>query len=362
MSGYIVNPRRAPRASSRCAAHVQAPGAAWETETEDIGPHGCQLVAPTAVARGTVIQITATSERVPGELRVAGRVAWVSSQPPWRVGVAFAEAARPAAQAWFERLVAATPGLGAFRRVPDRLPVDAMIFLGPPPRFMVDFSGDEVEVLSHVAGGVTVADLRRQLEATWPAALRALFSLMARQAVTISRGAAAHPAAWKRVLAEHGATFVVDRPAPRVAAPAATPPPQLSVRAEAAVQRSVEVTGAPYAVLSQAAASPRAAAAPPPPPPPLASAASVAGPGPSLPPLPPLVFAPPPAAATAGTGWRGASRSRSREAQEAFDLGLQELDAGRTSSALAHLRRALQLSPGDAEVAAALGRALQGGG
>jgi Flp pilus assembly protein TadD len=63
-----------------------------------------------------------------------------------------------------------------------------------------------------------------------------------------------------------------------------------------------------------------------------------------------------PGAATAGTGWRGVARSRSREAQEAYDLGRLELDAGRTSSALAHLRRALQLAPGDADVASALQR------
>ncbi|HET9552311.1 MAG TPA: PilZ domain-containing protein [Anaeromyxobacteraceae bacterium] len=353
MSGYIVNPRRAPRAPSRCAALVEAPAASWRTETEDIGPHGCQLVSPSPVGRGIVVQLTVACDRVPGELRVAGRVAWVSSQPPWRVGVAFAEAARPAASAWFERLVAASPGLGAFRRVPDRLSVDAMIFLGPPPRLVVDFTADEVQVLSHVAAGITVADLRSRLQAAWPAAQRALFSLMARQAVTISRAAASHPAAWRRVLAEYGASFVVEKPAPRAAPPAAATPlpvPINSARAEAAVQRAVEVSGALPIVAPSERAGVRGPATP------QAASAEV-----TLPPLPPL-SAPPPGVATAGTGWRGVARSRSREAQEAFDLGRLELDAGRTSSALAHLRRALQLSPGDADVAAELGRALQRGG
>jgi Flp pilus assembly protein TadD len=73
---------------------------------------------------------------------------------------------------------------------------------------------------------------------------------------------------------------------------------------------------------------------------------------------PPPAGAPP--SATAGTGWRGAGRTRSADAQEAFDLGRQELEAGRTKAAMALLRRALQLAPGDAEVASELGRAMKG--
>jgi cytochrome c-type biogenesis protein CcmH/NrfG len=65
-------------------------------------------------------------------------------------------------------------------------------------------------------------------------------------------------------------------------------------------------------------------------------------------------------APTAGTGWRGESRTRSREAQECYDMGRIELAAGRTQSSMAHLRRALQLAPGDAEIAAELGRAMTG--
>jgi cytochrome c-type biogenesis protein CcmH/NrfG len=53
-------------------------------------------------------------------------------------------------------------------------------------------------------------------------------------------------------------------------------------------------------------------------------------------------------------------RSRPREAQECLDLGKGELEAGRASSALAHLRRALQLAPGDSEIAGWIGRALKG--
>jgi Flp pilus assembly protein TadD len=65
-------------------------------------------------------------------------------------------------------------------------------------------------------------------------------------------------------------------------------------------------------------------------------------------------------AASAGTGWRGMHRQRSPDAQRAFELGRIELAEGRVRSAVALLRMALQLAPGDAEVAAELGKAMKG--
>jgi hypothetical protein len=322
MGDFIVNPRRAPRAPARCLAQVESQGGTFQAETEDIGPHGCQLVAPSALARGLTLHLTVTNPRVQAPLLLAGRVAWVSPREPYRVGVAFVEPARPSATRWFEALCAAYPGLGNLRRVPERLPVDAMLFLGPPPKFLADFTADEIEVLRHIASGTAVEDLQTRLAPHWPASQRALFSLMARQHVTVSRGAAAHPASWKQILADHEASFAVD------ALPPVPPPPPQAPRA-----RPVAPPPAPPVLR-----------APPPPEPP--------------PPPPP----PPTGPATAGTGWRGSVRTRSAEAQAAFDLGRMELAAGRTQSALAHLRRAIQLSPGDPEVAAEMGKALLGGG
>jgi hypothetical protein len=345
VSDFLVNPRRAPRAPSRCRANVQIPGATWATETEDIGPHGCQLVVPKPLPRGLAIQVAVTSPLVAAPLQAAGKIAWVSSQPPWRLGVAFAEAARAGASRWFDSLVAASPGLGNLRRVPDRLPLDAMVFLGPPPRFMVDFTDDEIEVLRHVAGGITLAALRDRLRATWGASLRSFFGLMARGLVTVSRGAAAHPEAWKKLMAEYQATFVVEQAS---APPRPTSPPRRegSARAEQAALRAVEIGRVPERE------APTAATPPPLPPPPPRADAAVAS---------PTQEAAPSGSATAGTGWRGAGRARGREAQEALDLGRQELGAARVSSALAHLRRALTLAPGDPEIAAELGKAMRGG-
>ena len=346
MSEYIVNPRRAPRAPSRCVTEVRTGDTGFAAETEDIGPTGCQLVAPGALPRGQVVMLTFANSKVKGLLSVEGKVAWVSSRPPWRVGVAFGEKSRLSAQLWFERLVAAQPGLGGYRRVPDRLPVDAMIFLSPPPSFLFDFTVEEVEVLRHVAGGSTIASLRERLGASWNVTQRALFGLMSRGLVTVNRSAASHPAAWKKVMAELGAEFV-----PEVSRTVRTSHllERFAVRGTASTRRDAD--GALVLDLGPGETPPPTSRAAPPaviPPALMPVAASI--------PVPGTVAKGP----TAGSGWRGEARPRSREAQECFDLGRSELVAGRNNSAMAHLRRALQLAPGDAEVAAELGRVMTG--
>jgi len=337
VSEYIVNPRRAPRAPARCSAQVQAPDAAWATETEDIGPTGCQLVAPRAMARGLPLGLVFANPGVPGSLKAVGMVAWCSPLEPWRVGVAFSDSSRPVAERWFKQLVEAFPGLGSQRRVPERLPTDAMLYLAAPPS-LVDFTPEEVGVLSHVASGTTVALLRGHLTRNWGMSQRAIFSLMARGVVTLSRAGSAHPAAWKQVMEHLGAEFASEqprasRPAPftEVVGPAVPSVPGLGVDLDLAL----DVTP-PF----ELAEPPEAPARPPP----LPSRAAPKASGVS----------------SAGTGWRGVVRNRPQDAQVCFDLGKTELEAGRSSSALAHLRRALQLAPGDSEIAGWIGRALKG--
>jgi hypothetical protein len=187
---------------------------------------------------------------------------------------------------------------------------------------------------------------------------------MARGVVTVSRSASAHPATWKKVMAQLGAEFVLEAP--------------YLPRSEGFTERMV-TREAPR---REARPTPGRGVAPAPEPPrsyaPIAfddavpAAAPVAQVPPPLPqhappprPVPPAAVPPPlPAPAggsSAGTGWRGEARHRSRECQESLDLGRMELAAGRGSSALAHLRRALQLAPGDAEIATEIGRAISGG-
>jgi hypothetical protein len=50
---------------------------------------------------------------------------------------------------------------------------------------------------------------------------------------------------------------------------------------------------------------------------------------------------------------------RSQDAQGCYDRALAELEAGRLAGAMALLRRALALAPGDAEIAGALARVME---
>jgi TolA-binding protein len=59
----------------------------------------------------------------------------------------------------------------------------------------------------------------------------------------------------------------------------------------------------------------------------------------------------------AGIGWRSvAPRSRPPEAQAAYEQALALLATGQVNGAIALLRRALSMSPGDPDVAEALGK------
>jgi hypothetical protein len=317
VTGFVVNPRRAPRAPIRCSVRAEAQGTTWQAETEDVGPHGCQLVAPAPLARGLGLHLTISAPAVGAPLQLAAQVAWVSSHSPWRVGVAFEPPARPVATRWFEQLLAAHPGLASLRRVPDRLPVDAMVFLGAPPRF-ADFTAEELELLRHVGNGASIKVLRHKLHDSWTVSERMLFALLSRGLLTVAGGAASKAGAWKQIMREAGVEFVLE-------ARTSPTPPQL--------------------VYTKPAAQPEPPAGP-----------VEAGALPASMPPPPMSDT----EATAGTGWRGAPRRRSADAQEAFDLGRAELAEGRFKTAMALLRRALQLSPGDAEVAAELGKAMRG--
>jgi hypothetical protein len=377
MAEFITNPRRVPRAPARCRAAVASAAGSFEAETEDIGARGCQVVSPRGVKRGETVRITIANDKVLERLRVSGKVAWVSAQFPWRVGIAFDEEALPECARWFDQLVAAHPGMGALRKVPARIALDAMVYLGAPPRFLVDFTADEAVVLRAIASGARVDDLMARLRHRWPAMQCALFSLLARSAVTLSRGQAVHPDSWKRILDELEAALAVeslDSGAPALAAPPEPPP-------------------APAATSALAASPPPGWPAPPP----AARAGTLLGgsapdaspwgtpptdPGPYLdledagPPL--EVAAPPPPRGAArvtdggapwgaahahqpdfrgaGVGWRAAPRARSAEAQAVLDRARDEFRAGNLNGAIALLRRALALAPGDPEIAEVLGK------
>jgi hypothetical protein len=312
---FLVNPRRAPRARVRCRYAAAVEDGTFEGDTEDVGPHGCQLVSPRTVARGSAIQLVLQAAGVAEPLRAAGEVAWASPQGPWRLGISFAEPSRLEATRFFDALVAAQPGLNAWRQVPDRISLDAMIWLAPPPKFVVDFNADEVAVLAAIGTGATVYELKSRLRARWAQAERALFSLLAGRYLTLSRGGAVPLANWAELLrdlqAEVAAAALSDPPPPQAtwgAGPAAPPPP---VASDGAGGLDID----PDALE--------------------------------------LDLGPGQAHGLRGTG--AGAFGRSLEAEEAFQQALQELQAGHTVSAMAHLRRAMALAPGDKEIARKFG-------
>jgi hypothetical protein len=353
MTDFVVNPRRTPRAPVRCRAEITGTdGSRWATETEDVGPRGCQIVAPHHRPMGEPLLLQISAEGLPRTLRVGGKVAWVSAAEPWRLGVAFAEQDSAVAADWYDALVAKNPALAAYRGVPDRISVDATVFLGPPPRLVLDFTNDEIQILRCVGSGVSVGEVRSRLKDIWERAQHALFSLIVRRHLVLARGAAVLPAAWKQILAELEATLAVDeleRTSPHVAPPppARTPPPPPVTRTPPPPTRELP------AVYAAVHAPPPAAS------PPASSShretrASIRaidsggawGSG----------HEPKHDFKGAGVGWRSQPRARSPEAHELFRRATAESEAGKVDVAIGMLRQALQLSPGDPEIAALLGR------
>jgi hypothetical protein len=386
MPEFLDNPRRVPRDAVRCRASVASAAGAMETTTEDIGSRGCQVVLPAAMQRGAVVTLTLQAPRFPVALRIEGRVVWVSPRPPWRVGIAYSASGLAEAARWMEGFRQASPELFVRERRPiERVPVDAMVFLGVAPK-LADFTEDELTVLRTIASGQRVAELRTALSGCWPRMQRSLFSLLSKGYATLSRAAAAHPVTWKAVLGAPpappapGVTLVDDalvleslleRSAERSAErPTFTPPPAPTRTPAPQPRRSAPGTPTPP---SRAVPTPVPRAAPaaqtPPPlprqtplatsaPPPLPTAASSGAPtrpGMEARREPVHDFV------GAGVGWRsGATQPRSSEADAIYQLALIELDGRRSNQALALLRRALTLSPGDAEIAHAIGRAMKG--
>jgi hypothetical protein len=197
VSEFIVNARHTPRAAVRCQARAPLLGGGfWSSDTEDIGPRGCQLVAPTRFTPGEGIELEISSERVSDPLWVGGRIAWAADEPPWRVGIAFSDQDQDAAARWFDRLVAAFPGLDASLLAPRKVPADAVVYLGRAPRLRPALESAEVAVLRAIGPGIAAGDLRRKMGADWEARQGALFSLLGRRFLTLTAADAAPADAW----------------------------------------------------------------------------------------------------------------------------------------------------------------------
>jgi hypothetical protein len=265
-------------------------------------------------------------------------VAWVSPLAPFRVGIAYAAESLAQAARWMEELRRSSPALFPPSRTPDRVAVDATVYLGPVPR-LVDFGEDELRVLRAVGAGVRVGELRRGLDIGWQRGQRAFFALLSQGHLTLSRASGTHPLSWRGILGAPATGPELRLPTPPPAAPRSTPAP--SARATPAATRAVTPVPSRTPPPAPAAAAPPAVTPPP----------GVA----------PPQRRPSPHDARAGGGWRSASGPRPKAADELLQLGRAELTAGRAHQALALLRLSLSMAPGDPEIAVAIGMAMQTG-
>jgi hypothetical protein len=202
VQGYLENPRRAPRVLARCWAAVTSARGAFDAETEDVAAIGCRLSSPKFVHPGEPILLRLYAQGLRDGLRVPARIAWSSDLSPWRLGVAFDPDARAATQTWFDRLLAEGPEYPAGHGVPARIALRAGVWLGPPPRLVVDLSADELELARSIGAGTTVGALHQRFNGRWKEVQPSFFSLLARRLATLQRGGSVHPAAWKDVLRE----------------------------------------------------------------------------------------------------------------------------------------------------------------
>jgi len=195
----VLNPRRAPRVPQRCTVEIRDRFAAWKAETEDLGPRGCQLVTPRLAAPGRELQLQIHCQAIGRTIKATGKVVWTRAQEPSRLGVEFQVGETEAG--WFEMLMQADPAAAlTVRRIPERLSRAATLYLGDPPRFLGDFSAEEVAVLGRVGAGVTVDGLARALGSAFERVRGSMFALVSRRYVVLTPREAVSPERWRPVL------------------------------------------------------------------------------------------------------------------------------------------------------------------
>lgn len=188
MIDCIQNPRRAPRAAVALVARASlTSGRAWHSPTVDLGPGGCQLVAPVPCEEGQRIFLELRGAALPEPKWLTGDIAWVDLGPERRIGVEFDAVSRPAAANVFERLSASSPHLLIGARAPRDVPLGARVTAGVAPDSAV-LRPREAELVRAVGAGLTVGDLRDRLGDRWELLVNPLFSLLDRNHLTLERG------------------------------------------------------------------------------------------------------------------------------------------------------------------------------
>ncbi len=327
MAPFIQNPRRRPRVPLRIDVEIVQGGETWRAETENLGPGGCLVSSPRPLVERARLRLVLRCDDVKGALDVAGSVAWAREG---QGGIAFTPrqfGLTPRPEAWFKQILEARPGLAsALQRIPERLALEAPLFLLPPPRRIVDLTPDEMALLQRADNGITVHALLSAAEGNAERAARALFALFEKNVFTLSVGQASEKWRWRATAS--GA----ERPsAPNLPGrePSRERPPLPAIPAPSTCAPGV---------------TPPARGAPP---------LDATSPRPIQPvPGPPVVR---PAAQDA-TFLRGAvAARRSPQAQACLEQARAAAAAARIDRAVVLLRQALALAPRDAEISALLG-------
>jgi len=201
LAEFITNPRKSLRLPVRCAARISVDGVGCDGHTEDCGPRGCRLVAPTRLAAGSHVALHLACDGVAGSLVVDAEVVWGEREPPWRHGVIFASADLPRAEAWFDALTEHHAELLHQQRVPDRLQLGARLFVTEAPEAPPRLGDEEAVVMRFACGQPTLAQLQRVLGPDWSRAQKALFHLLGRGTLTLDAAEAGDPQGWRDLLA-----------------------------------------------------------------------------------------------------------------------------------------------------------------
>jgi hypothetical protein len=195
----LRDPRQCARIPVRCVAEVRHRFSRWQAETEDLSRLGCQLVTPRLVSSGRELRLALQLGELRRTVQGSATVVWSRAATPSRLGLRFL--ADPEDRGWFEALLDSDPLLAAAAiRRPERLPGRTRIYLGQPPRLVIDFTRDELAVLRRVRQGMTVTELSATFGASPDRLLGALFALVARRQLVLAPRGSSSQGAWRPVL------------------------------------------------------------------------------------------------------------------------------------------------------------------
>ena len=86
-----ADPRKYVRHEVRFAVELSDGGQLQACQGEDIGAGGCRAVVLFPLQRGTAVRLRLRSERTSLEASGQATVAWISRDPPYRVGLQFSQ-------------------------------------------------------------------------------------------------------------------------------------------------------------------------------------------------------------------------------------------------------------------------------